>query len=369
MANPAATLLTLPHELLLDIIKSVASPDIALESSEAAAAVVIEDGPILPRFTSLQHFSCTNKALYNICYPFLTTALLAFNKASESKGTSSAFTLLQCAALDNNVALATRLLTLGVRVDFAFEVVMCLCMWDQEDPSTFTPLTLAAWCGHQDMVRLLVQHGADVNNYNLPGGLAPLHLAALSGDADMVRLLLQLGAKVDIRSESYSCGRIDTSLRTPLFFARDVAVVKVLLDAGADVDARDMDGTGVGIYLMRGGFRKGEIERTASAITSSLGMTKNESKFGDDQAVEVLRLLLEMGLPVDARDTDPGKRTLDPEQDDYGGPSGMTALHWAVNRGWGKCADLLKESGADVEARDCKGRVPMDCVEEVQLAA
>ncbi|KAA8910458.1 ankyrin repeat-containing domain protein [Sphaerosporella brunnea] len=369
-----SALTSLPHELLLEIIKHVAAPDTPGQEantdyplhsvSPSANSQIIgfrfitRVAPTLPQYPSLLRLSCANKLLHSLCMPFLSVALRDYHIISEAKGTNTSFTLLQSAALRNNVPLATRLLELGANPDFAFKVILCLCSWDSDHASTFNPLSLAVWEGNADMVRLLVHHGANIEERNLPGGLAPLHLAALCGRVEMVKLLLELGSQVDVAAKYYDCGKRDCSLRTPLFLARQVDIVKALLEAGAEVDARDAEGNGVGVHLMRGGSWKGDIGSTVSAINRSLGHNK-QLVFGEEQAVELLRVLLEHGLKVDARDTDPGKRTMD-ESYDFGGPAGKTALHYAIERGWTKCAELLIENGADVEAMDRAGKLPRD---------
>ena len=54
-------------------------------------------------------------------------------------------------------------------------------------------LHVAARMGHTEMVRLLLDRGADVNVRDR-GGRAPLHLACMNGHTDTVRLLLDRGA-------------------------------------------------------------------------------------------------------------------------------------------------------------------------------
>lgn len=67
-------------------------------------------------------------------------------------------------------------------------------------------------------------------------GLTPLHSAAILGRADITRLLLDAGADPDAR---------DAGGSTPLhraFAAGHVTVARILLDAGADIDAQDQFG-------------------------------------------------------------------------------------------------------------------------------
>ncbi len=61
-----------------------------------------------------------------------------------------------------------------------------------------TPLILAAWNNHLDMVRLLLDRGADANAEDLTGWTA-LHAAAFAGNTEIMQLLLERGA---VRSES-----------------------------------------------------------------------------------------------------------------------------------------------------------------------
>ncbi|HWT01808.1 MAG TPA: ankyrin repeat domain-containing protein [Pyrinomonadaceae bacterium] len=86
----------------------------------------------------------------------------------------------------------------------------------------------------------LLKRGADANARDAEHDETPLMLAARFADAGLVRLLLDAGAEVDAR---------DDKARTALFYAPVPSdVFEALRIAGADVDARDGEGNTV---LMR----------------------------------------------------------------------------------------------------------------------
>jgi len=69
------------------------------------------------------------------------------------------------------------------------------------------------------------------------GGLTPLHAAAYSGSAEVVQLLLDHGAKLEDKA--------NVSGATPLMVAAEenrVAVAELLIDRGADLSIPDRDG-------------------------------------------------------------------------------------------------------------------------------
>ncbi len=64
-------------------------------------------------------------------------------------------------------------------------------------PDGFTPLHLAAFFGHTDTARVLLEHGADANAIaDNPSRVRPLHSAAAATNAATIRLLLEHGAEV-----------------------------------------------------------------------------------------------------------------------------------------------------------------------------
>ena len=62
-----------------------------------------------------------------------------------------------------------------------------------------TPLHSAAAGGHAELVKLLLEHGADPNALQA-GGFTPLHAAAQNGDVETIGALLFHGADADVKS-------------------------------------------------------------------------------------------------------------------------------------------------------------------------
>lgn len=98
-----------------------------------------------------------------------------------------------------------------------------------------TPLYLAAKNSHVELVRLLLEHGADPN-FKGSSNWTPLFEAAANGDEDIVRLMIQRGADINLK---------DTLDRTPMFYAskgpegKNQAVVRLLLEHGADPNSKE----------------------------------------------------------------------------------------------------------------------------------
>src|SRR5256885_9826665 len=94
------------------------------------------------------------------------------------------------------------------------------------------PLGLAAFFGHPEAVKVLLEYGADVN-HKPPSRFANTAVdAAVSGDhADVVRILLAAGANPNVRSEANY-----TTLHKAAVHG-NLDVVRMLLDHGADVHA------------------------------------------------------------------------------------------------------------------------------------
>ncbi len=85
-----------------------------------------------------------------------------------------------------------------------------------------TPLHTAAYEGRFDVVKLLLEHGADPNTQD-KDGRTPLHWAALRGLVDVVRLLLVHGADPTVEDED---GKTPLDLARVKGFHEVVSVIK-----------------------------------------------------------------------------------------------------------------------------------------------
>ncbi len=104
---------------------------------------------------------------------------------------------------------------------------------NEPNPEGFTPLGLAAFFGHPDAVKALLEYGAQVDLKDRSRfSNTALDAAVAANHAEVVRALLAAGASVNVR---------DSVGATPLHKAAqhgNLEIVRMLLERGADVNAR-----------------------------------------------------------------------------------------------------------------------------------
>ncbi|MGY1730922.1 ankyrin repeat domain-containing protein [Geodermatophilus sp. SYSU D01045] len=191
----------------------------------------------------------------------------------------------------------------------------------------WTPLHLAVAQGREDVVRVLVDAGADLGA-RTESGRTPLHVA-VEHAPQLVPVLTGLGAAVDAAAAAYldDSGRLAAELDAgaPL---TDVAGGWDLLTLAA---AGGAPGT-LRLLLDRGADPDGGALAAAAAVGRA----------------DLVRVLLDAGATVGRRDPDTGR----------------TALHEAVEAGRGDDAPevvrLLLAAGADVNATTSDGASALD---------
>ena len=104
------------------------------------------------------------------------------------------------------------------------------------DGAGWTPLQRAAEEGNAEVVKALLEAGADSEARRGTHDWTALHYAAEEGHGEAVRALIKGGADVNGRDEHGA-----TALHYAALFGK-AAVVKALIEGGADVEAMTKDG-------------------------------------------------------------------------------------------------------------------------------
>ena len=106
-------------------------------------------------------------------------------------------------------------------------------------PDPAREMIKAAKSGRSDLVKALLVADRDLINARDKDGSTPLHCAVWKGQQAVVKLLIDAGADVNAHNENDHWGT------TPLHaasHANQAAIAQLLIDHGADVNATDREG-------------------------------------------------------------------------------------------------------------------------------
>lgn len=200
------------------------------------------------------------------------------------------------------------------------------------DRNNGTPLMRAAYNGHLETVKLLINKGADVNIQNAAGTTA-LMKAAYKGHLEIVKFLIDNNANINLKEQHGATALIKGVAQG------HTEIVKLLLSKGADVNVADA-------YNCEDNVCFHEPEGTSLESAVHHGNT------------EMVKLLLNNGADVNFH--------LDFKQ-----PSCWwcgTALTRAVYTGNYEIVKLLIDKGANVNEQDSYGRTPLYIADDENYA-
>ena len=190
--------------------------------------------------------------------------------------------------------------------------------------------------GDIEAVKEFLDQGGNVNLQDEPG-MTPLHHAVNSNwkgkNFEIVKLLIERGANAKA---------IDDTHHTPLHLADDKETAELLIDSGADVNAKTQ--------------RTGETPLYAAARNAAQGASKSYEVY-----LNLTKLLIAKGADPNVK-LKSGSMIEDNEP--HRAKAGETALH-AVARSFSQkhaseVCELLLTNGAKVNELNDKGQTPLD---------
>ena len=213
------------------------------------------------------------------------------------------------------------------------------------------------WAGKPEAAKALLEAGADVNQRNANGETA-LHLAmsAWSPTAETVKLLLEAGADVKAKSATGA---------TPLHAAIQLGkpeIAKLLIAAGAEVDAKDNQG-----------------DTPLSVAHANLVWARSVQNVDNGPYEAVVQVLVDAGAKDDGRtelqravaanDLEQVKKLIADAVDvNATGPRRITAMHIASEQGHAEILAALIEAGAKVDVSDAQRMRPLHLAANAETA-
>jgi ankyrin repeat protein len=254
---------------------------------------------------------------------------------------SSGFTPMFFAVREGRTAVVHRLLGAGLDVNGVMRPKNSSGKRPQAGTS---PLILAVENGHLELALSLLDTGADPNHAG--SGYTALHALTwvrkpIRGDGDpppigsgnvgsldFARQLVSQGADVNARhgKQGAGNGRLNRTDATPFLLAcetGDLPLMRLLVELGADPSLVNADNC------------------TPLLAAAGVGVLSNgdETAGTEDEAIEAIGLLLELGADINAVDQD-----------------GKSAMHGAAFKSWTRLVQFLADHGADINVWKHKNR-------------
>uniref|UniRef100_A0A8D2G7E2 Ankyrin repeat and KH domain-containing protein 1 n=1 Tax=Theropithecus gelada TaxID=9565 RepID=A0A8D2G7E2_THEGE len=193
-----------------------------------------------------------------------------------------------------------------------------------------TPLMEAASAGHVEVARVLLDHGAGINTHSNEFKESALTLACYKGHLDMVRFLLEAGADQEHKTDEMHTALMEACMDG------HVEVARLLLDSGAQVNM-PADSFESPLTLAACG---GHVELAALLIERGANLEEvNDEGYtplmeaAREGHEEMVALLLAQGANINAQTEETQE----------------TALTLACCGGFSEVADFLIKAGADIE--------------------
>lgn len=234
------------------------------------------------------------------------------------------------------------------------------------------PLHYAVFRNHTEGVELLIVKGANVNALDSKKH-TPLHLASQNGMKDIVTVLVKNGAQLELK---------DDYGRTPLVLGSrergGPEVIKILLEAGADVNSIDNskfnaltlaawrgnkevveillnfkaklpEDSNVLNELVSSSVQKGILRLFKIVIDTGFDVKKlpillNDAASGGSK--EMIQILIDQGLKINDKDI-----------------NGWTPLHYAAWNGREEAVQMILQNGGDVNVRNLAGQTAYNIAE------
>ena len=190
--------------------------------------------------------------------------------------------------------------------------------------------------GYVDATRILLEAGVDPNTRDARG-LTLSMIAAGKGLDEVLGVLLRRGADVNASIATRHFLNVTTLMVAA--GSKKLPAVKLLVDAGATLAARDANGETALAYARRSGGKRVTVylESLFERVGAHAGLTLHEA--AQNGAAARARELLQQGAAVDQTDK-----------------NGATALMLAARKGHADIVRVLCEAGADVGRSDAAGR-------------
>jgi len=300
---------------------------VAANHGNCGAVRVLLDGGANPKSTADVGSTVLMVALG--CRDDIMGALQRVGADSDVKRDSGA---LMSAALTGDLNAVRTLLDKGTDVN---------AKWQGEG----TALAVAAVAGHLDVVKLLLERGADVNGRTSEGHTTLMLTVENASDVEAIRRLVALNPRA----------KQDALGSTPQPTA---AIVRALLDGGADVNAVTNEGGTALMYAVSAGDP--EIVRTLTEKGARVNARNNRGQPALMIAIETALINMESDPAVVQRTASVVRVLVDHGADvNAAGNEGETALMYAAKECDEATVQILLSKGARVNAATNDGTSAM----------